>query len=147
MKTPSEIAAVRPMPKTFRLCVNADCPRAAECLRHVALPLATPDVQTISVINPAYIAAAEGNCPAFHSAAPVRYAQGFVKMLSGLTVAQANAFRIRLESHFGHNLYFRLRSGKRLITPTDQAHIRQVMTELGVSPLPDFDAYVEAYNW
>lgn len=147
MKTPSEIATVRPMPKTFNLCVNPDCPRATECLRHVALPFATPDMRSISVINPAYLATVEGDCPAFRSAVPVRYARGFVKMLSVLTVAQANAFRIKLESHFGHTLYFRLRAGKRLIDSTAQAHIRQVMTELGVNPLPDFDAYVEAYNW
>jgi hypothetical protein len=68
-------------------------------------------------------------------------------MLSTLTVTQANALRVRLESHFGHTLYFSLRSGKRLIVPAEQAHIRQVMTELEVHPLPDFDAYVEAYNW
>ncbi len=147
MKTPSEIATVRPMPKTFRLSVKADCPRAAECLRQVALSLVSPEEQTIPVINPVYLAATEGDCPLFHSATPVRYARGFVKMLSGLTVAQANALRVRLESHFGHTLYFRLRSGKRLIGPTEQAHIRQVMNELGVTPLPDFDAYVEAYNW
>ena len=98
MKTPSEIAAVRPMPKTFRLCVKTDCPRAAECLHHVALSLVSPDEPTIPVINPAYLAATEGDCPLFHSATPVRYAQGFVKMLSGLTVAQANALRMRLES-------------------------------------------------
>lgn len=147
MKTPSEIAAARPMPKTFRLCVNANCPRAAECLRHVALSLVSSDEQTISVINPLYLATVEGDCPVFQSAAPVRYAQGFVKMLSTLTVAQANAFRIRLEAHFGHTLYFRLRSGKRLIDPIAQARIRQAMAELGINPLPDFDTYVEAYRW
>ena len=147
MKTPSEIAAVRPMPKTFRLCVKTDCPRAAECLHRVALSLVSPDEPTIPVINPVYLAAIEGDCPLFHSATPVRYAQGFVKMLSTLTVAQANALRIKLESHFGHTLYFRLRSGKRLINPAEQAYIRQAMTELGINPLPDFDNYVEAYNW
>ena len=147
MKKPNEIAVVRPMPKTFKLCVKADCPHAAECLRHVALTLATPDMQTITIINPAYLASVKGECPVFYSATPVRYAQGFVKMLSTLTVAQANMFRIKLESYFGHTLYFRLRSGKRLIDPAAQAHIHQVMTELGVNPLPDFDAYVEAYNW
>ena len=147
MKKTNEIAAVRPMPKTFKLCVNADCSRAAECLRHVALPLAMPDMQFIAIINPTYLATVEGDCPVFHSATPIRYAQGFVKMLSTLTVAQANMFRIKLESHFGHTLYFRLRSGKRLIDPTAQARIRQTMIELGVNPLPDFDAYVEAYNW
>ena len=41
MKKSNEIAAVRPMPKTFKLSVNAACPRAAECLRYVALSLAT----------------------------------------------------------------------------------------------------------
>ena len=147
MKTPSEIATARPMPKTFRLCVKTDCPRAAECLHRVALSLVSPDEPTIPVINPVYLAATEGDCPLFHSATPVRYAQGFVKMLSTLTVAQANALRIKLESHFGHTLYFRLRSGKRLINPAEQAYIRQAMTELSINPLPDFDTYVEAYNW
>ena len=104
-------------------------------------------MQFISIINPVCLTTVEGDCPVFRSAAPIRYAQGFVKMLSTLTVAQANAFRIKLESHFGHTLYFRLRSGKRLIDPTAQAHIRQTMTELGVNPLPVFDAYVEAYNY
>ena len=135
------------MPKTFRLCVKGDCSRSTECLHHMALSLVSPDEPTISVINPAYLAAVKGDCPLFHSATPMRYAQGFVKMLSTLTVAQANALRIRLESHFGHTLYFRLRSSKRLIAPTEQVYIRQVMTKLGVSPLPDFNAYVEAYNW
>ena len=147
MKALDEIAALRPMPKTFKLCVKADCPYASECLRHVALSLAAPDMQSISIINPAYLATVEGECPVFHSAIPVRYAQGFVAMLSTLTVAQANALRVKLESHFGHSLYFRLRSGKRLIDPASQAYIRQIMTELGVASLPDFDAYVEAYKW
>lgn len=147
MKTSSEIAAVRPMPKTFRLCVKSDCPCAPECLRHAALPLATSDMQSINIINPAYLASIEGDCPVFLSAVPVRYARGFVKMLSTLTVGQVNALRIKLGAHFGRTLYFRLRSGKRLIEPAAQAHIRQVMTELGVNPLPDFDAYIEAYNW
>ena len=76
------------MPKTFRLCIKTDCPRAAECLRSVALQMLSPDEQSISIINPAYLAATEGDCPVFHSAAKVRYARGFVKMLSGLTVTK-----------------------------------------------------------
>ena len=28
---------LRPMPKAYRLCVKTDCPRAAQCLRSVAL--------------------------------------------------------------------------------------------------------------
>ena len=137
----------RPMPKTYRLCIKTDCPRAAECLRNIALTMVSPDEQCIQVINPAYLSTIEGDCPVFHSAEKVRYARGFVKMLSGLTVAQANALRQTLEHDFGHARYFRLRSGERLIDPATQEHIRQAMVRIGITDLPDFDAYVEEYDW
>lgn len=138
---------LRPMPKTYRLCVKTDCPRAAQCLRSVALSMLSPDEQVIQIINPVYLASLEGDCPVFHSAAKVRYARGFVKMLSGLTVTQANVLRQTLERDFGHTRYFRLRAGERLIDPATQEHIRQAMTRIGITDLPDFDAYVEDYSW
>jgi hypothetical protein len=137
----------RPMPKTYRLCIKTDCPRAAECLRSIALTMVSPDEQSIQVINPAYLSTIEGDCPVFHSAEKVRYARGFVKMLSGLTVSQANLLRQTLEHEFGHARYFRLRSGERLIDPATQEHIRQAMVRMGITDLPDFDAYVEEYDW
>ena len=137
----------RPMPKTYRLCVKTDCPRAAECLRSIALTMVSPDEQCIQVINPAYLSTIEGDCPVFRSAEKVRYARGFVKMLSGLTVSQANLLRQTLEHDFGHARYFRLRSGERLIDPATQEHIRQAMVRIGITDLPDFDAYVEEYDW
>ena len=138
---------LRPMPKTYRLCVKTDCPRAAECLRSIALTMVSPDEQSIQFINPIYLSTIEGDCPVFRSAEKVRYARGFVKMLSGLTVAQANALRQTLEHDFGHARYFRLRAGDRLIDPATQEHIRQAMARIGVTNLPDFDAYVEEYEW
>ena len=137
----------RPMPKTFRLCVKTDCPRAAECLRNIALAMVSPDELSIQVINPVYLSTIEGDCPMFRSAGKVRYARGFVRMLSGLTVAQANVLRQTLEHDFGHTRYFRLRAGERLIDPATQEHIRQAMVRIGVTDLPDFDAYVEEYDW
>ena len=137
----------RPMPKTYRLCVKTDCPRAAECLRSIALTMVSPDEQSIQVINPAYLSTIEGDCPVFRSAEKVRYARGFVKMLSGLTVSQANLLRQTLEHDFGHARYFRLRSGERLIDPATQEHIRQAMVRIAITDLPDFDAYIEEYDW
>ena len=137
----------RPMPKTYRLCVKTDCPRAAECLRSIALTMVSPDEQSIQVINPAYLSTIEGDCPVFRSAEKVCYARGFVKMLSGLTVSQANLLRQTLEHDFGHARYFRLRSGERLIDPDTQEHRRHAMVRIGITDLPDFDAYVEEYDW
>ena len=136
-----------PMPKTYRLCVKTDCPRAAECLRNIALAMVSPDELSIQVINPVYLSTIEGDCPMFRSAEKVRYARGFVRMLSGLTVAQANVLRQTLEHDFGHTRYFRLRAGERLIDPATQGHIRQAMVRIGVTDFPDFDAYVEEYDW
>ena len=137
----------RPMPKTYRLCVKTDCPRAAECLRNIALAMVSPDELSIQVINPVYLSTIEGDCPMFRSAEKLRYARGFVRMLSGLTVSQANVLRQTLEHDFGHTRYFRLRAGERLIDPATQEHIRQAMVQIGVTNLPDFDAYVEEYDW
>ena len=135
------------MPKTYRLCVKTDCPCAAECLRSIALAMVSLDEQSIQIINPVYLSTIEGDCPVFRSAEKVRYARGFVKMLSGLTVAQANLLRQTLEHDFGHTRYFRLRAGERLIDPATQEHIRQAMVRIGVADLPNFDAYVEEYDW
>ena len=127
----------RPMPKTYRLCVKTDCPRAAECLRNIALAMVSPDELSIQVINPVYLSTIEGDCPMFRSAEKLRYARGFVRMLSGLTVSQANVLRQTLEHDFGHTRYFRLRAGERLIDPATQEHIRQAMVQIGVTNLPD----------
>ena len=137
----------RPMPKTYRLCVKTDCPRAAECLRNIALAMVSPDELSIQVINPVYLSTIEGDCPMFRSAEKLRYARGFVRMLSELTVSQANVLRQTLEHDFGHTRYFRLRAGERLIDPATQEHIRHAMVQIGVTNLPDFDAYVEEYDW
>ena len=137
----------RPMPKTYRLCVKTDCPRAAECLRNIALAMVSPDELSIQVINPVYLSTIEGDCPMFRSAEKLRYARGFVRMLSELTVSQANVLRQTLEHDFGHTRYFRLRAGERLIDPATQEHIRQAMVRIGITDLPDFDAYVEEYDW
>ena len=135
------------IPKNYILCLKSDCPKAANCLRHVAVAMMPAEVPTWHIVSPTHLAQVEDECPYYRSAEKVRYARGFVKMLSGLTVKQAHAFRLTLEHDFGHTRYFRLRAGERLIDPATQEHIRQVMTRIGITFLPDFDAYVEEYTW
>ena len=135
------------VPTNYTLCLKDDCPKAANCLRHAAVAMMPAEVQAWRIVSPTHLAQVEGECPYYRSTEKVRYARGFVKMLSGLTVKQAHAFRLALEHDFGHTRYFRLRAGERLIDPATQEHIRQVMTRIGVTPLPDFDAYVEKYAW
>ena len=67
--------------------------------------------------------------------------------MSTLTVTQAHAFKGDIIATFGMNMYYRMRRGDRLITPTEQEAIYQMLEQQGVTARPEFDAYVEGYLW
>ena len=135
------------VPNNYTLCIKNDCPKAATCLRHVAVKMMSSEVQRWSIISPAYLAQTEGECPVYRSAEKVQYARGFVRMMSALTVKQAHAVKENIVATFGMNMYYRMRRGERLITPAEQEEIYALLEKQGVSERPEFDAYVEDYLW
>lgn len=54
--------------KNYTLCIKNDCPKAANCLRHVAVAMMPAEVQTWQIVSPAYLAQIEGDCPMYRSA-------------------------------------------------------------------------------
>ena len=116
-------------------------------MRHKATQLVPAEVQTWSIISPAYLAQMEGECPHYRSAEKVLYARGFVRMMSALTVMQAHMVKDSIVAKFGMNMYYRMRRGERLITPAEQEGLYQLLEQQGVKTRPDFDAYVEDYLW
>ena len=143
-KTPQTSGEV---PTNYTLCIKSDCPRAAMCLHYKATQMIPADVMKWSILSPAYLAQTEGECPHYRTAEKVRYARGFVRMMSTLTVTQAHAFKGDIIATFGMNMYYRMRRGDRLITPTEQEAIYQMLEQQGVTARPEFDAYVEGYLW
>lgn len=143
-KTPQTSVEV---PTSYTLCIKGDCPKAAMCLRHKATQMMPADVQKWSILSPAYLAQMEGECPHYRSAEKVQYARGFVRMMSALTVNQAHVVKDSIVATFGMNMYYRMRRGERLITPTEQEVIYQILEQQGVANRPDFDTYVEDYLW
>lgn len=135
------------VPTNYILCLKGDCPKAAMCLRHKATLMMQADVQTWSILSPAYLAQVEGECPHYSSTEKVQYARGFVQMMSSLTVKQANAMKDGIVSKFGMNMYYRMRRGDRLITPTEQESIYQLLEQQGITTRPEFDAYEKDYLW
>jgi hypothetical protein len=83
----------------------------------------------------------------YRSAEKVQYARGFVRMMSAMTVQQAHAVKESLIATFGMAMYYRMRKGTRLITPTEQEELYQLLEQQGVKTRPEFDAYVEDYLW
>ncbi len=143
-KTPQTSGEV---PTSYTLCIKSDCPKAAMCLRYKATLMVPADVMKWSILSPAYLAQTKGECPHYRSAEKVKYARGFVRMMSALTVKQAHVVKDSIVATFGMNMYYRMRRGERLITPTEQEAIYQMLEQQGVTARPEFDAYVEDYLW
>ena len=131
----------------YTLCIKGDCPKAEVCLRYKATLMMPADVQKWNILSPTYLAHMEGECPHYRSAEKVQYARGFVRMMSALTVNQAHVVKDNIVATFGMNMYYRMRRGDRLITPTEQEAIYQMLEKQGVTARPEFDAYVEDYLW
>ena len=143
-KTPQTSVEV---PINYTLCIKGDCPKATMCLRYKATQMMPAEVQKWSILSPAYLAQIESECPHYRSAEKVQYARGFVRMMSALTVNQAHVVKDNIVATFGMNMYYRMRRGDRLITPTEQEAIYQMLEQQGVTTRPEFDAYIEDYLW
>lgn len=135
------------IPVNYTLCIKSDCPKAAMCLHYKATQMIPADVMKWSILSPAYLAQTEGECPLYRSAEKVLYARGFVRMMSAFTVKQAHALKDSIIATFGMNMYYRMRRGERLITPTEQEAIYQMLEKQGITTRPEFDAYIEDYLW
>ena len=135
------------VPNNFTLCIKGDCPKAATCLRHVAMAMMPAEMQKWSILSPAYLSQMEGECPHYRSAEKVLSARGFVLMLSAFTVKQAHALKDSIIATFGMAMYYRMRKGTRLITPAEQETIYKLLEQQGITERPAFDAYTEDYLW
>ena len=135
------------VPTNYTLCIKGDCPKVANCLRHAAVAMMPAEVQRWSIVSTAYLAQIEGECSMYRSAEKVRYARGFVRMMSAMTVHQAHMVKESLIATFGIAMYYRMRKGTRLITPTEQEIIYKLLEQQGVTNRTAFDGYTEDYLW
>ena len=135
------------VPVNYTLCIKNDCPKAAVCLRYKATQMMQADVQTWSILSPAYLAQIEGECPHYRSTEKVQYARGFVRMIRTLPVNISEMVAHKLIARFGRNAYYDMRKGKRPIAPADQEIICTVVSECGAQQEVEFDSYEENYQW
>ena len=147
MKQNSATKNCEKIPNNYTLCIKSDCPKAVNCLRHVAVAMMPAEVQRWSIVSLAYLAQMEGECPMYRSAEKVQYARGFVRMMSAMTVHQAHMVKESLIATFGMAMYYRMRKGTRIITPTEQETIYNLLEQQGITERTAFDAYTEDYLW
>ena len=145
MEKPTTTVMDERIPKTFSLCIHAQCPMADRCLRRVAWDTLVESEECVTIISPLRALQGEG-CRYFRSAQRVTYARGFRGMQSQMFPAQYMAFSQRLISHFSRNSCYERRRGDRLCSPADIAFIREVLASIGLFHL-EFDAYEVHYNF
>ncbi|MDH6306389.1 hypothetical protein M2459_000376 [Parabacteroides sp. PF5-5] len=134
------------VPWDYLHCLNAQCPRSADCLRFQVTLHTDQDRSSFSIVNPAYVAARE-ECPFFHLDRLTHFALGMRRLFDKVPHAKALKIRNILYHHFERSMYYRIRNKVRLITPKEQAFIRQVFLNEGIQEEPVFDEYVDQYDW
>lgn len=134
------------IPSLFEICLHADCPRAASCLRQIACaPLMERD-DILRLANPSRCTKDDA-CPHFRDAAPVAYARGFKQMQQHMYPDQYRTFRSLLTSRFGLNPYYERRKGSIALSPAEQQIVLHALRCAGVTEELKFDRYEESPNW
>lgn len=135
------------VPHGYPICLNRKCTQAGACLRQL-IELSVPaDIQCWTILSPTYLASLEGACPYYRSATKVRFAKGFIRLLEDLPYNQMRTVIAHLTRYFGQRTYYRVRKGERLLSPAEQQKVLSILGKYGVSGSPEFDAYVEEYDW
>ncbi|RHJ82562.1 DUF6078 family protein [Parabacteroides sp. AM08-6] len=135
------------VPYQYPLCLNRQCPKAANCLRQIAERHMPDSTAYCYIVNPRHLATLEGDCPYFRSDNKIQYAKGFIGFLEKLPHRQMLQVSNTLIACFNRRTYFRVRKGERLLSPAEQQIVADTCRECGVSIPVVFDAYLEDYDW
>lgn len=135
------------IPYNYPLCLNRQCPKASTCLRQLVEQEVPDSAEYWVVISPKYQAKLKGACPHYRSSQKVQYAKGCMNILDNLPHKQRQLAIIHLIEYFSRRTYYRIRKGERLLTPSEQQRILNILKNCGATHLQNFDAYVEDYDW
>lgn len=135
------------VPVHYTLCLNNQCPKADTCLRQIVERKLTDDVQYMAIVNPKHLATLKGDCPFYRSNAKVLYAKGMKRMLDNLSQKQMRSVVPRLIRLFSKRTYYRIRNGERLLAPSEQRKVLDIMKACGATETQKFDAYEEMIEW
>lgn len=134
-------------PSSYHLCLKRECPKASTCLRQLVEQEISDSVEYWTIISPKYQATQKGDCPHYRSNVKVTYAKGFVGMLENMPNKQMRSVIPHLIGYFGQRTYYRVRKGERLLSPSEQKGLQNILKRCGVTEPPKYDAYVEDYAW
>lgn len=134
------------VPEYYTLCLEEQCLHKADCLRSKVAALVPKEVPRLLIVNPMYIIDKE-KCPFFQADTTTRFAIGISHLYDKLPRSVYPSIKKKIYNYFGHNGYYRIYHKSTLISPKDQAFIRQVFIKEGIEDEPLFDEYVDRYDF
>lgn len=139
--------ALSQIPFDYALCLDHECPKAANCLRQLSVQSMPADKEYWNIVSPKRLAALKGDCPFFRTCEKVRYAKGFMNLLDNLPYNKRRTVISLLIARFGQRTYYRIRKGERLLSPDEQRTVLNIIGQPEANIESAFDAYVEGYAW
>ena len=126
------------VPFDYPLCLNGQCPKAATCLRQLAMQSMPTEKDYWKIISPKRLATVKGECPFYRSSQKARYAKGFMNMLNSLPYNKRGIAIANLIAGFGQRTYYRARKGERLLLPEEQQSVLNVFRHLDAGMATNF---------
>lgn len=133
------------VPYGFAHCFNSQCVLSQKCLHHLVAENCTSQYPTLPIINPNCIPADTTTCPYYRSIRKLHVAWGLSHLLDNVPYKDGNGLRQLLIAHFGKTNYYRCYRQERPLLPEDQAYIRNVFQQKGITEEPKFDRYSDEY--
>lgn len=131
----------------FHFCTKMDCPRANECLRHLAY-LSIRDKRDYFVcVNTHLLPEKAEDCPSFLTVQKEKLAWGIKSVYLALNHEKALALKHRLRSYFGNTHYYRIERQELPLRESDQAYILHCFADLGIDSEPAYERVTEVYKW
>ena len=117
------------------------------CLHAVMRPYVQSSSPVIRSINLGFEGAETEKCMMYRSSEPIRMAVGLTRLYSDMPGRMERAFKGHLISRYGRKRYYEYHNGTRPLPPVEEAFIRHLLKTGGWTEEPQFDGYVEDFEW
>lgn len=136
----------RDVPDGYHLCFNTECEKHADCIRY----LAGKHLPTIVMGGPCVYPNAwkGGSCPYFKQTRIIHGAWGLRNLFKGIAQKDAQILKAKVTNYLGGPVAaYKYQHGEILLTPEQQAHIKELFEELGYQNELVFDGFTFIYDF
>lgn len=128
-------------------CYTNSCPLKDRCLHAAILPYTQNTSPVIRSINLGFEGAQTEKCMMYRSSEPIRMVVGLSRLYYDMPSHLERSFKHHLIGRYGRKRYYEYHNGSRPLPPGEETFIRHLLKTGGWTEEPQFDGYVEDFEW